>query len=163
SEEHTSELQSLTNLVCRLLLEKKKKQNNRPPNNLHEVIPNYEQRDGDDASTDNSTNAKNRNQNCSRWRRRTDVHTARVDTRVYCSPPHTYTCSALCSYVTILDARSVYSVSIIYPAIYLAFFTFSFLFFLLTFPFSHPFFFFFLNNPPPPEFSPFPQPAPFPF
>src|SRR5258706_7315601 len=27
SEEHTSELQSLTNLVCRLLLEKKKKQN----------------------------------------------------------------------------------------------------------------------------------------
>src|SRR5437016_8497393 len=26
SEEHTSELQSLTNLVCRLLLEKKKKQ-----------------------------------------------------------------------------------------------------------------------------------------
>src|SRR5258706_11895269 len=28
SEEHTSELQSLTNLVCRLLLEKKKKQNN---------------------------------------------------------------------------------------------------------------------------------------
>src|SRR5437016_6644261 len=28
SEEHTSELQSLTNLVCRLLLEKKKKQHN---------------------------------------------------------------------------------------------------------------------------------------
>src|SRR5438046_6295857 len=28
SEEHTSELQSLTNLVCRLLLEKKKEQNN---------------------------------------------------------------------------------------------------------------------------------------
>src|SRR5262249_58947851 len=28
SEEHTSELQSLTNLVCRLLLEKKKKHNN---------------------------------------------------------------------------------------------------------------------------------------
>ena len=28
SEEHTSELQSLTNLVCRLLLEKKKKQTN---------------------------------------------------------------------------------------------------------------------------------------
>src|SRR5258706_7914175 len=27
SEEHTSELQSLTNLVCRLLLEKKKKNN----------------------------------------------------------------------------------------------------------------------------------------
>src|SRR5438093_8823350 len=27
SEEHTSELQSLTNIVCRLLLEKKKKQN----------------------------------------------------------------------------------------------------------------------------------------
>src|SRR5258706_8389290 len=30
SEEHTSELQSLTNLVCRLLLEKKKK-SRRPP------------------------------------------------------------------------------------------------------------------------------------
>src|SRR5438046_6350407 len=30
SEEHTSELQSLTNLVCRLLLEKKKKENNNP-------------------------------------------------------------------------------------------------------------------------------------
>src|SRR5438093_5604872 len=29
SEEHTSELQSLTNLVCRLLLEKKKKKNTR--------------------------------------------------------------------------------------------------------------------------------------
>src|SRR5438093_6388454 len=29
SEEHTSELQSLTNLVCRLLLEKKKKKTNR--------------------------------------------------------------------------------------------------------------------------------------
>src|SRR5437016_11570274 len=28
SEEHTSELQSLTNLVCRLLLEKKKKRTN---------------------------------------------------------------------------------------------------------------------------------------
>src|SRR5258706_3644625 len=34
SEEHTSELQSLTNLVCRLLLEKKKKKNHRRvPNN----------------------------------------------------------------------------------------------------------------------------------
>src|SRR5262249_61227982 len=30
SEEHTSELQSLTNLVCRLLLEKKKKDTIRP-------------------------------------------------------------------------------------------------------------------------------------
>src|SRR5262249_60317759 len=30
SEEHTSELQSLTNLVCRLLLEKKKKQTPSP-------------------------------------------------------------------------------------------------------------------------------------
>ena len=30
SEEHTSELQSLTNLVCRLLLEKKKKQKHKP-------------------------------------------------------------------------------------------------------------------------------------
>ena len=31
SEEHTSELQSLTNLVCRLLLEKKKKKKIQPP------------------------------------------------------------------------------------------------------------------------------------
>src|SRR5437016_11517157 len=30
SEEHTSELQSLTNLVCRLLLEKKKNKNQSP-------------------------------------------------------------------------------------------------------------------------------------
>src|SRR2546427_9601202 len=30
SEEHTSELQSQSNLVCRLLLEKKKKKKNRP-------------------------------------------------------------------------------------------------------------------------------------
>src|SRR5437016_9875665 len=34
SEEHTSELQSLTNLVCRLLLEKKK--NNNPPSTTHD-------------------------------------------------------------------------------------------------------------------------------
>src|SRR5215213_11941487 len=32
SEEHTSELQSLTNLVCRLLLEKKKKKKIHPTN-----------------------------------------------------------------------------------------------------------------------------------
>src|SRR5258706_8764370 len=32
SEEHTSELQSLTNLVCRLLLEKKKKRETRVKN-----------------------------------------------------------------------------------------------------------------------------------
>src|SRR5258706_11943399 len=31
SEEHTSELQSLTNLVCRLLLEKKKKKQRQQP------------------------------------------------------------------------------------------------------------------------------------
>src|SRR2546430_16055321 len=31
SEEHTSELQSQSNLVCRLLLEKKKKKHNTPP------------------------------------------------------------------------------------------------------------------------------------
>src|SRR2546427_6161951 len=32
SEEHTSELQSQSNLVCRLLLEKKKKYKGQPPN-----------------------------------------------------------------------------------------------------------------------------------
>src|SRR5258706_8197902 len=39
SEEHTSELQSLTNLVCRLLLEKKKRLNRRrtpPPHTPHD-------------------------------------------------------------------------------------------------------------------------------
>src|SRR5438093_10085204 len=37
SEEHTSELQSLTNLVCRLLLEKKKKKNNRKNDHKHHI------------------------------------------------------------------------------------------------------------------------------
>src|SRR5437016_11595337 len=37
SEEHTSELQSLTNLVCRLLLEKKKKK--RKKNNTQQQQP----------------------------------------------------------------------------------------------------------------------------
>src|SRR5437016_7183903 len=35
SEEHTSELQSLTNLVCRLLLEKKKKKKQKQKNTQH--------------------------------------------------------------------------------------------------------------------------------
>src|SRR5438046_5635713 len=35
SEEHTSELQSLTNLVCRLLLEKKKKKITNTLNKIH--------------------------------------------------------------------------------------------------------------------------------
>src|SRR3989454_2984469 len=34
SEEHTSELQSPCNLVCRLLLEKKKKQNDKTPHTV---------------------------------------------------------------------------------------------------------------------------------
>src|SRR5258706_2404862 len=38
SEEHTSELQSLTNLVCRLLLEKKKKARHHPPTHAHEHL-----------------------------------------------------------------------------------------------------------------------------
>src|SRR5258706_8756385 len=37
SEEHTSELQSLTNLVCRLLLEKKKNYNPREKNHLSPI------------------------------------------------------------------------------------------------------------------------------
>src|SRR5437016_8858890 len=37
SEEHTSELQSLTNLVCRLLLEKKKKTKRRNKTNVHQT------------------------------------------------------------------------------------------------------------------------------
>src|SRR5262249_60918735 len=35
SEEHTSELQSLTNLVCRLLLEKKNKTSTKSHNTMH--------------------------------------------------------------------------------------------------------------------------------
>src|SRR5438093_6683374 len=37
SEEHTSELQSLTNLVCRLLLEKKKKKKNNYIQKLYKI------------------------------------------------------------------------------------------------------------------------------
>src|SRR4051812_49601711 len=37
SEEHTSELQSHVNLVCRLLLEKKKKKNYEPITNLRHI------------------------------------------------------------------------------------------------------------------------------
>src|SRR5258706_11976532 len=37
SEEHTSELQSLTNLVCRLLLEKKKNIKRKPNNQFNKV------------------------------------------------------------------------------------------------------------------------------
>src|SRR5262249_62132035 len=45
SEEHTSELQSLTNLVCRLLLEKKKPTQNqtlRPPSSTVSADPNID-------------------------------------------------------------------------------------------------------------------------
>src|SRR5262249_58640784 len=38
SEEHTSELQSLTNLVCRLLLEKKKKDVNAVKHHAHRLL-----------------------------------------------------------------------------------------------------------------------------
>src|SRR5438093_7650593 len=41
SEEHTSELQSLTNLVCRLLLEKKKKENKKPQSHTYHVKIKY--------------------------------------------------------------------------------------------------------------------------
>src|SRR5262249_56863208 len=42
SEEHTSELQSLTNIVCRLLLEKKKKNNKKPNKETDRTkIPKY--------------------------------------------------------------------------------------------------------------------------
>src|SRR2546430_11215153 len=39
SEEHTSELQSQSNLVCRLLLEKKKKQQRKPDPVLDDLYP----------------------------------------------------------------------------------------------------------------------------
>src|SRR5437016_9145002 len=49
SEEHTSELQSLTNLVCRLLLEKKKKKTDKDLECGENRIEGIQQRD--DAST----------------------------------------------------------------------------------------------------------------
>src|SRR5688572_32392047 len=51
SEEHTSELQSQSNLVCRLLLEKKKKKKNKPT--LHTQPP----------STHTTPTAQRRNHN----------------------------------------------------------------------------------------------------
>src|SRR5207249_1151032 len=42
SEEHTSELQSRFDLVCRLLLEKKKKHNNRVPRHLQSISSNLD-------------------------------------------------------------------------------------------------------------------------
>src|SRR5437588_3732522 len=42
SEEHTSELQSHSDLVCRLLLEKKKKQTNKDINKTHRSDTNYQ-------------------------------------------------------------------------------------------------------------------------
>src|SRR5690349_23722450 len=47
SEEHTSELQSRRDLVCRLLLEKKKKQHSSQftiPDQHHAIIPSHRQR-----------------------------------------------------------------------------------------------------------------------
>src|SRR2546427_8809029 len=41
SEEHTSELQSQSNLVCRLLLEKKKKNNSARPNSMRKCNNNH--------------------------------------------------------------------------------------------------------------------------
>src|SRR2546430_13395049 len=55
SEEHTSELQSQSNLVCRLLLEKKKK-NKLPPSGLH-TYTRASQRTGRRSSHDSHTRA----------------------------------------------------------------------------------------------------------
>src|SRR2546425_6533582 len=45
SEEHTSELQSLAYLVCRLLLEKKKKNTENQTRLTHDALPDGESRD----------------------------------------------------------------------------------------------------------------------
>src|SRR5262249_62084497 len=52
SEEHTSELQSLTNLVCRLLLEKKKKQEQKQitPRATNRYNYHYDKREADAAA-----------------------------------------------------------------------------------------------------------------
>src|SRR5258706_3453848 len=55
SEEHTSELQSLTNLVCRLLLEKK--------NNIHDFNPIMCSSD-DDAVTDRASQVRDGQTDC---------------------------------------------------------------------------------------------------
>src|SRR2546430_12101906 len=43
SEEHTSELQSQSNIVCRLLLEKKNKHSAPAPHPIHSLAPPHEQ------------------------------------------------------------------------------------------------------------------------
>src|SRR5256885_8892460 len=53
SEEHTSELQSPCNLVCRLLLEKKKKKNNNSTY-LHQSLPHISCYDIDNTLLDNT-------------------------------------------------------------------------------------------------------------
>src|SRR2546430_12221704 len=47
SEEHTSELQSQSNLVCRLLLEKKRTHRPTPPHNNRIASPSYQKRRSD--------------------------------------------------------------------------------------------------------------------
>src|SRR5947199_545984 len=47
SEEHTSELQSLRHLVCRLLLEKKKKHSHGIPNHIRNLSSDADKHDGD--------------------------------------------------------------------------------------------------------------------
>src|SRR2546430_5577723 len=54
SEEHTSELQSQSNLVCRLLLEKKK-EHNKGPDNTHEHTTANRDLPADSPNTDNCT------------------------------------------------------------------------------------------------------------
>src|SRR5262245_65366644 len=57
SEEHTSELQSLRHLVCRLLLEKKKKKNKdekHNKNNYDQIDATYATPDKNDCNTDHS-------------------------------------------------------------------------------------------------------------
>src|SRR5438046_4798842 len=48
SEEHTSELQSLTNLVCRLLLEKKKQKIQKAEGEVHDVHKPNDEHESDD-------------------------------------------------------------------------------------------------------------------
>src|SRR5262249_52510929 len=162
SEEHTSELQSLTNLVCRLLLEKKKKQHTEviydaDPWPTTEVKAN--QRDATswaDRETDSEQREAHASGNTQTWCSGLERHTSLHDLH---SANRTCAEDRLCRrrlYThcitpaqTLSGNYHLLSIPSVPPII------------LLLPPLPHSLFFF-LIEPPPPEFSPFPLPAPLP-
>src|SRR5262249_9957175 len=160
SEEHTSELQSLTNLVCRLLLEKKKKNNAR--NLKHDIPP---------LTLMQTKRATFRRIRTEARRLTAQVNKSIVTTHDYqCKPPHHVPCTLHAMSKHLWSTR---------PSLASAFFHTRSMLTHSVPPTHHaphicPFdlferlrhilllFFFFLNNTPPPDFYPFPLPAPLP-